>query len=138
MTDITPSVAPQRENDARGAQPIASSRLFVLRRRADFVATSKGRRAGMPSLNLQARDRADDGLEIRVGFTATKKVGNAVIRNRAKRRLRSMAEEILPLKGQSGWDYVLVARPHATGSAPIADLRSDFAMALERIHGPKP
>lgn len=109
----------------------------ILTRRADFVAASRARRQGRPGLMLQARRRgageAPDG--VRVGYTCSKKVGNAVARNRAKRRLRAAARAVVPVLGQSGWDYVLIGRPEATASRPFADLCEDVASALRLIHG---
>ena len=72
---------------------------------------------------------------LRVGFTASKKVGNAVTRNRAKRRLRAAAREVIAVEGRPGWDYVLVGRPDATAAAPWADLLADLRRALVRVHG---
>jgi ribonuclease P protein component len=71
---------------------------------------------------------------IRVGFTASKKIGNAVLRNRAKRRLRALAREILAATGRPGWDYVLVARPEATVSRAYADLKADLQRAVQSVH----
>ena len=70
---------------------------------------------------------------LRVGFTASRKVGNAVARNRAKRRLRAAAAALLPLLGRSGHDYVLVARP-ATVTRPYNVLLADIAEALRKAH----
>ncbi|PZX12262.1 ribonuclease P protein component [Palleronia aestuarii] len=88
----------------------------------------------MPGFVLQARRREPDGA-IRVGFTCSKKVGNAVARNRAKRRLREIARLVLPDSGQAGWDYVLIGRRDATGNRDFARLRAEFDAALARIHG---
>jgi ribonuclease P protein component len=85
---------------------------------------------------LQARDRGDDDARIRVGFTCSRKVGNAVVRNRARRRLRAIARAILPVSGRPGWDYVLVGRPGATVERGFAELLSDLHAALSRIHAP--
>lgn len=85
----------------------------------------------MPGLVLQARARADDD-EIRVGFTASKKVGGAVERNRAKRRLRAAAEELLKSQGKASHDYVLIARSE-TVRRPYALLKDDLSRALKRI-----
>ena len=85
----------------------------------------------MPAFLLQARDRRDDSAVIRVGFTASKKVGNAVTRNRAKRRLRALARTVLAGQGQPGWDYVLVARAGETVSRNFADMERDLARANE-------
>ncbi len=109
--------------------------METLRLRADFLRTAQGRRQGTGGFMLQARARGDGTDLLRVGFTASKKIGNAVLRNRAKRRLRALAREVLAQTGQPGWDYVLVARPEATVSRDYADLLSDLAGALQRIHG---
>lgn len=88
---------------------------------------------------MQARKRTADenGGGIRVGFTCSKKVGNAVIRNRAKRRLRAIARALIPTLGQAGWDYVLVGRPAATVNRPFDALLHDLEMALKAIHAPR-
>ena len=64
----------------------------------------------------------------------SKAVGNAVTRNRAKRRLRAIAREILPELGRPGWDYVLIGRPDATVTRDFGDLRGDLVSALARVH----
>lgn len=106
----------------------------VLRKRSEFLAAAKGRRQGTPSFLLQAINRGDDG-PARVGFTCSKKVGNAVVRNRAKRRLREAARLCLPDLGHAGWDYVLVGRPDATINRNFTDLCDDLTRALRKIHG---
>lgn len=85
---------------------------------------------------LQARQRRNDELVtgIRVGFTCTKKVGNAVARNRAKRRLREVARLVMPEHGRDGWDYVLIGRPEATATRPFEDLKRDLISALKKLH----
>ena len=86
------------------------SRLKV---RPDFLAAAKAPSCARGAVVLQARPRTDDSAQVRVGFTATKKVGNAVIRNRAKRRLREAARLLVPQFGAPGHDYVLIARAGA-------------------------
>lgn len=108
----------------------------TLLKRADFLKAASARRQPMPGFLLQARARADDSPAIRIGFTCSKKVGNSVMRNRARRRLREIARAVLPELAQPGWDYVLVGRPGATAERPFADLLSDLRSALRKIHGP--
>lgn len=85
---------------------------------------------------LQGRKRQPDegGTGIRVGFTCSKKVGNAVTRNRAKRRLREIARRVLPMAGRPGWDYVLVGRPGVTTERDFSAMMQDLERALAIIH----
>src|SRR5437868_14956890 len=102
-----------------------------LRQRADFLAAATGLKVPTAAFVLQARKR-DDGGPVRVGFTVSKKVGNAVERNRVRRRLR----EIVRLSGtpdmQRGYDYVLVGR-RAALNVPYARIAQDCDGALRRI-----
>ena len=83
---------------------------------------------------VQARPRNDETAAIRVGFTCSKKVGNAVTRNHAKRRLREAARLVLPDHGKPGWDYVLIGRHTSTAERPFDLLQSDLIHALQRVH----
>lgn len=71
---------------------------------------------------------------MRVGFTCSKKVGNAVERNRAKRRLREIARLVLPENGLNGWDYVLIGRANLTANHPFSAMQDDLRRALARVH----
>jgi len=114
--------------------------LETLRKRADFLRAARARRQAMPAFILQARKRGPDEPAaplIRIGYTASKKVGNAVARSRAKRRLRAIVRDGLSRFGSPGWDYVLIARAGATATRPYADLSQDLAKALTKVHTPR-
>ena len=85
----------------------------------------------MPGFVLQVRDRKDDDPARRVGFTVTKKIGNAVVRNRMKRRLRALARELLPTGGIAGSDHVLIGRSGGV-ERDFATLRDELARALSK------
>lgn len=101
-------------------------------KRVDFLAAAKGQRAGSSAFLLQARNRRDDGNP-RVGLTITKKVGNAVERNRIRRRLREAARAVVPQAAETGYDYVLVAR-RAALTADYCDLLQAVEGTLKQIH----
>jgi len=104
--------------------------LGRLKRRAEFVKAAKaGRKAARDSLVLQALARPDG--QTLLGFTATKKIGNAVARNRAKRRLRAAARIRLGVAPPPGWDLVLIARD-TTGSCNFGKLMADLDAALAK------
>lgn len=86
-----------------------------------------------PGAAMAGRVGGTEAGAIRVGFTTSRKVGGAVARNRARRRLRAIAEQLLPLAGRPGCDYVLIGRP-ATPTRPFALLLGDFEAALARVH----
>jgi ribonuclease P protein component len=110
--------------------------LARLKARADFLRIAAARRsAGRPGLVLQAAPAplAEVGdFAVRVGFTASRRVGNAVARNRAKRRLRAAAAEVLTREAAPGTDYVLIARG-TTGRRPYAQLVGDLRGALRQV-----
>ena len=112
-----------------------SSDLLVLERlkqRKDFLRLAHAKRVHSTSFVLQARDRGD-AQALRVGFTCSKKVGNAVARNRAKRRLREIARLILPQFGQVGHDYVLIGRANVTASTKFTALQEELLASLRKL-----
>lgn len=105
--------------------------MVVISARRDFIAANAGRRAGTTGFVLLVRPREDDDPQMRAGFTVTKKIGNSVIRNRLKRRLRAMVRQLLPANGIAGADHVLIGRG-AGLTRDFAALNSDFLRALAK------
>ena len=102
-----------------------------MKRRAEFLrAAAKGRKAATPGLVLQAL-RRDDEAPIRVGLTVTKKIGNAVVRNRTRRRLKEAARLVLAEQAPPGVDLVLIGR-EGTAKRDFIALQEDLRRALGR------
>lgn len=123
---------PKTKTPSGGAQ---RARIIRLKKRADFLLAARGARAAMPGLVLQCRpspETAEPGT-VRVGFTATKKLGGAVVRNRVKRRLRAAATSVMPEEARPAHDYVLIGRS-GTAERPFARLVEDLRTALRRVH----
>lgn len=118
----------------------APPRLGRLKRRREFLAAARGRKAGGSSLGLQARRRRPDEsargghapADVRLGFTCSKKVGNAVERNRARRRLKAAAAAVAPELAATGCDYVLIGR-RATIDYPFERLLDDMRRAFRDV-----
>ena len=102
-----------------------------LKRRTDFRAAAQATRAPSAAFVLQARSRGDAGA-IRIGFTVSRQVGNAVERNRVRRRLRELVR-LAPAALCAGHDYVLIGR-RAALQAPFGDMVRQFDAALRRVH----
>jgi len=141
----SPAVAPTAASACRpeSTKPLPSPdahhevKVSRLLKRADFLRLARGRRWSTPGLVLQMVQPTAPAPGIRAGFTATKKIGGAVVRNRAKRRLREAARAVLPLYATPGCDYVLIARD-ATPERPFAALIEDLKLALRKVHGGRP
>lgn len=140
---MTPPLAPETDRNLAaspdGLAAVSSYPAYaILAKRADFLRAASARRQGAGGFLLQARRRDDGSDAIRVGFTCSKKIGNAVARNRAKRRLREVVRMVLPTLARPGWDYVLVGRPGVTIDRDFALLKADLEGALRQIHAPRP
>jgi len=108
---------------------------LTIKNRADFLAANRGKRFVTPGFILLINPRDDDDPAIRAGYTVTKKVGNSVIRNRLKRRLREVVRHSLAETSPElhpGADHVLIGR-EAGLTRPFPDLQADFARALKRL-----
>jgi ribonuclease P protein component len=108
--------------------------LIVLTRRADFLAANRGLRIARPGLVLLANPNGGAGM--RFGITVTKKIGNAVVRNRMKRRFRALLRELLPTQGLADTDHVLIGREGGI-ERDFAALREELAAALARAKAGK-
>ena len=128
-------MAPSRSE--AGAPPCLKQGLQTrLKKRAEFLRVAgRGRKTPMPGLVLQVLKR-DDDAPARLGFTVTKKVGNAVVRNRTRRRLREAARLLLREMPVTGADLVLVGRD-GTRARPFTLLIDDLRQALARAGLPK-
>lgn len=103
-----------------------------LTRRVEFLAAAKGRYCARGAVLVQMRPRDDGAAQVRVGFTATRKIGGAVVRNKAKRRLREVARALLPRLALPGCDYVFIARSGAP-DRPFPLLLEDAGKALAQL-----
>lgn len=105
--------------------------MRTLSRRSEFLAANRGLRFPMPGFVLLVRPRGDADRGIGIGYTVSKKVGNAVTRNRMKRRLRALARTALPGSGIAGADHVLIGRPGGNDIL-FAELGGHLDTALRR------
>jgi len=109
----------------------ASTQPGRLKQRSEFLrVAAKGRKAPTHGVVVQALAR-DDDEPVRLGFTVTKKVGNAVIRNRTRRRLKEAARLLLKDQPVAGFDLVLIGRDH-TRARPFPELQDDIRRALKK------
>ena len=108
--------------------------LTTILKRRDFLLVAAEKRSGQPGLLLQGRNRQDGSSSTRVGYTCSKKLGNAIARNKAKRRLREISKATLTVKGNPGWDYVLIGRPKTTLERNYSLLIEDLNKAIKKVH----
>lgn len=114
-------------------------RLETLKSRRDFLRVRGGTRWAANTFVLEAKPRPDgekDAGRPRFGFTVTKKLGSAVVRNRIRRRLKEAVRDIAATKALPGFDYVIVARESAL-SAVFRTLVNDLSYALDKVHSRK-
>jgi ribonuclease P protein component len=104
--------------------------IHVLRKRADFLAANRGLRVARPGFVLLVR--SNEGLGKRYGVTVTKKIGNAVVRNRMKRRFRELLRAALPEHGLPDHDHVLIGREGGI-ERDFAQMREELSAALARV-----
>ena len=107
-----------------------------LKSRPQFLAAAKGVSEARGAVVVQRLDRRDGDAVVRLGFTATRKVGGSVVRNRAKRRLREAARQLAPLLATPGSDYVFIARM-GTADRDWDRLLDDVKSALTRLATPQ-
>jgi ribonuclease P protein component len=110
--------------------------LTTIKKRSEFLWVRGGRRSSAAAFVLEARARQNAEAApapARFGFTVSKKVGGAVVRNRVRRRLRALTAGLDPAQVQPGFDYVLIARAGAINRA-FADLKADLDQAISRVH----
>jgi ribonuclease P protein component len=123
---------PQGAERPARPRPQEAQRLDTIKKRADFLAANAGRRATTPGFILLVRDRQDSDPAMRVGFTVTKKIGGAVVRNRMKRRFRALAREVVPDKGVPGADHVMIGRARGI-ERDFGLMRSEILGALDKL-----
>jgi ribonuclease P protein component len=104
----------------------------VIKKRSDFLAANRGKRYATPGFVLLVFDRRDDDPAKRLGITITKKVGNAVVRNRMRRRFRELARELLTEHGKAGADHILIGRDGGI-ERDFGMLRAEMVKALNKL-----
>ena len=112
--------------------------LGKITKKSDYLKMKTGLKFVAPGFIIQARNRRKectiDPYQIRYGITCSKKVGNAVKRNRAKRRLRALVKNIIPNEGLKGWDYVLIGKEKTTEEISFKILETNLKDALYKLH----
>lgn len=126
---------PDLKNPATDSTPADSKQsIEVIRKRADFLAANRGKRFVTPNFVLLAHRRGSDHAiapdTIRYGITVTKKIGNAVTRNRMKRRFRALLAQSLPDHGIAGVDHIMIGRK-TTKETDFASMKADLEKGLK-------
>lgn len=107
--------------------------IFTLKKRKDFLRVAASFYVATHNMVLQAAPSLFEGDDIYVGYTATKKIGNAVIRSRSKRRLRAVVRDVLDKYAYPHTDYVFIAR-NSTATCDFSELKKDTIYALKKIN----
>ncbi|MBR5598639.1 MAG: ribonuclease P protein component [Alphaproteobacteria bacterium] len=109
------------------------TKILTFKKRKDFLRVAQGQYVATHNMVLQATRSLFDDDNIRVGYTATKKIGNAVIRSKSKRRLRAIVREVLEKNALKHIDYIFIARKD-TANCDFLELKRDVIYALKRIN----
>lgn len=122
----------------RHTSELTSSRVPTLKKRSDFLRLRDGKRYSAKTLVLQSSNKPDAAKTSspRVGYTVTKKVGNAVVRNRIRRRLKEAAARVFDAKARKDSDYVIIGKYGAL-TANYTSILKDLEQALDHVHGNK-
>ena len=133
---LSPNPLDEERQPSDSATAGASRPIEVIRKRPDFLAANRGKRFVTTSFVLLAHRRRDDhpvpAQTIRYGITVTKKIGNAVARNRMKRRFRALLAAALPGHGIAGVDHIMIGRK-ADAEADFAALQADLEKGLKHL-----
>lgn len=128
------SFEPPGQRSQASGRKLKSVILRRLQKRAEFLRAAKGQAVRRRLVVVQAVNRDDGSDHVGEGFTSTKKIGGAVVRNRARRRLRVLSRALLLRHARPGFDYVFIARA-GTADADWQSLLDDVETALIRLHG---
>lgn len=133
VADVDPGRSRGDSREAR-TRPQEAFGLASIRQRRDFLAANSASRVATPGFVLLVRQREDGSEAKRLGVTVTKKVGNAVVRNRMKRRFRALGREIIAPEGVAGADHVLIGRAGGV-ERDYATLKAELGKALGKVPG---
>ncbi len=123
---------PRGDSRTPRPRPSQAERLTSISARKDFLAANSAKRRATKGFVLLVRDRQDGNPAKRLGITVTKKIGNAVVRNRMKRRLRALARDVIVPLGQAGADHVLIGRNDGV-ERDYATLRGELSVAIAKL-----